>query len=132
MVAPRRKIKRRRLLLCPIGHACDIISINSYVLIYFKFKYCWFDFGKFWLYGIIINVYISLKINLVLMHNLIFYISIIGKNHYQKSKYGEINSKRNLMKLQETISYNSLVRLVTQVDAHQEMKPNPLQWLLTK
>ena len=54
------------------------------------------------------------------------------KNHYQKSKYGEINSKRKLMKLQQTITYNSLVRLGTQVGAHQEAKPKPIQWLLTK
>ena len=28
------------------------------------------------------------------------------------------------MKLQETIKYNSILRLGTQVDAHREMKPN--------
>ena len=49
-----------------------------------------------------------------------------GKNHYQISKYGEINSKRKLMKLQETITYNSLVRLGTQLDAHKETKTKPL------
>ena len=50
------------------------------------------------------------------------------EDQYQKSEYGEINSKRKLTKLQETITYNYLVRLLTQVDAYQETKPKPPQW----
>ena len=41
------------------------------------------------------------------------------EDQYQKSESGEINSKRKLTKLRETITYNSLVRLGTQVDALQ-------------
>ena len=49
------------------------------------------------------------------------------EDQYQKSESGEINSKRKLTKLRETITYNSLVRLGTQVDTFQEPKPKPLQ-----
>ena len=40
----------------------------------------------------------------------------------------EINPNKKLMKLRELITYNSLVRIVTQVYAYQEMKPKTLQW----
>ena len=39
-----------------------------------------------------------------------------------------MNSKRKLVKLQETITCNSLVKHGTQVDENQEMKPKPPQW----
>ena len=50
------------------------------------------------------------------------------EDQYQKSEYGEINFKRKLTKLQETFTYNSLLRLGTQVDVYQETKHKPLQW----
>ena len=50
------------------------------------------------------------------------------EDQYQKSESGEINSKRKLTKLHETITYNSLVKRENQVDAYQETKPKPLQW----
>ena len=50
------------------------------------------------------------------------------ENKYQKSEFGDINSKRKLTKLQETITYNSLLRLGTQVDVYQETIHKPIQW----
>ena len=49
------------------------------------------------------------------------------EDKYQKSESGEINSKKKLTKLRETITYNSRVRLRTHVDDLQEPKLQPLQ-----
>ena len=40
------------------------------------------------------------------------------RDQYQISEFGEISSKRKLMKPQEMITYNLLVRLGTQMDVH--------------
>ena len=40
------------------------------------------------------------------------------RDQYQISEFGEISSKRKLMKSQEMITYNLLVRLGTQMDVH--------------
>ena len=52
----------------------------------------------------------------------------MGSCHMGVGHMGEINSKRKLMKLQETITYNLLVRLGTLVGSYQETKPKPPQW----
>ena len=48
------------------------------------------------------------------------------EDKYQKFDSGEINSKRKLTKLRETIAYDSLARIGTQVDDYRETK-NPKQ-----
>ena len=50
------------------------------------------------------------------------------EDRYQKYESGEINYNRKLTKLRETITYNSLVILATQVCDYKETKPKPIQW----